>query len=264
MKSRPDQKGFSMIMALMAIAILGALSMTVAILFRSFNAQSKHYNSVVGARSLISTLQGFVAYPTLCIANLDPSTRTFDSIQAATPIGIPLSLQLGSGTTGPKVEAGSILQSYDVTVDYLQYRRAAMAGADLNVPGNRLYSGELVMKLKKSGSSKDVAGGVELRERSIGTMILSVNPTTNQITGCYTLADARQACTEIGGTYDDASTPKCRLPYPCESIPNSIFMGYDSANVAQCKTMSQLVGSVCPAGEYLISDGNGGTVCHKP
>jgi hypothetical protein len=251
-------------MALIAIAIIGALSMTVPILFRSFNAQSKHYNSVVGARSLISTMQGFVAYPTLCIANLDPSSRTFDPVQAASATGIPMSIQLGSGNTGPKVEAGSKLQNYDVEVDYLQYRRAAVSGADPAVAGNRLYSGELVMKLKKSGAAKEVAGGNELRERGIGTMILSVNSTTNLITGCYTLADARQACTEVGGTYDDATTPKCKLPYPCDAIPNAIFMGYDAANKPQCKTMSQLVGAICPSGQYLVSDGQGGTSCRAP
>lgn len=264
MTPRSNQKGFSLVMALIAVAIVGALSLTMTTLFNSFNAQSRHFNSMVGARALISTLQGLVAYPTLCIANLDPSTQYFNATQAATEQGVSLSLQLGAGPTGPKVQTGSILKNYDVAVDYLAYRNVNITGADPAIAGNMLYSGLLALKLKKLGPSTTVAGGVELREKAIGTMIVSVNPTTNMISSCYTMTDARQACTDVGGTYDDSTIPRCKMPYPCAGIPNSIFLGYSSSGTPQCKTMSQIVGALCPAGQYLVSDGAGGTTCKAP
>jgi type II secretory pathway pseudopilin PulG len=259
-----NQNGFSLIMALIAIAIVGALSLAMTTLFNTFNSQSRHFNSMVGARALISTVQGLIAYPNLCTANLDPSTKVFNETQAATEQGFALSLQLGAGASGPKVETGSILKNYDVTVDYLVFRNVALTGGDPAIAGNRLYSGEIALKLKKMGPAKAVSGGTELREKSIGTMIVSVNPTTNIISSCYALVDARQACTDVGGAYDDAGSPRCKMPYPCAGLPNSIFLGYSSSGTPQCKTMSQIVGSLCPAGQYLVSDGAGGTTCKAP
>jgi len=252
-------------MALIAIGILGAISMAVLSLFNTFNAQSKHFNSVVGARALMSTMQGFIAYRQLCFQNLDPSTRTFNLSLATTPDGMPLSLRLGGGSTGAKVEAGSVLRNYDVEVDYLSYRNAAFSQMDPQTPTNRLYSGELVLKLKKSGAPNAVAGGNELRERTVGTMVVSVNPVTSQITDCYALMDVRKACEEVGGTYDDTKDPKCQLRYPCEGQLNAMFMGYDANGVAQCRTMAQIVGSTCTvSGQFLVSDGAGGMTCKSP
>lgn len=259
-----SQKGFSLIMALIAIAIVGALSMTATALFNSFNAQTRHFNSKVGSRALISTVQGLVAYPNLCIANLDPASQIFNPTQAATADGVPLVLRMGGGASGAKVQAGSELKSYDVTVDYLSYRNVNVLGADPAVAGNTLYSGELVLKLKKLGPSAQVAGGNELREKGLGTMIVSVNPTTSRITGCNALTDAKQACTEVGGTYSDTTIPRCKMPYPCAGIPNAMFLGYAANGTPQCKTMSQIVGSLCPAGQYLVSDGSGGVKCNAP
>jgi competence protein ComGC len=257
------EQGFSLVMTMIAIAIIGVISMALTALFSSLNAQSKHMNSVTGARALISTIQGFIAYPNLCIANLDPSTTSFNATAAASTTGIPLSIQMGSGATGAKVEAGSSLFSYDVDVESLTYRNAALAGADPTIAGNKLYSGELVIKLRKSGIVGSVAGGNEMHERGVGTFVVSVNP-SNVITGCYALADARQACNEVGGVYNDSTTPKCKLPYPCAGVPNSMFMGYNTSGIPQCKTMSQIVGSICPSGQYLVSDGSGGATCRAP
>lgn len=259
-----NQSGFSLIMALMAIAVVGALSMTMMTIFRTFNAQSRHFNSMVGTRALLSTLQGIVAYPNLCIANLDPASKTFNPTQAATEDGVPLSLFMGGGPTGQKAEAGSTLMSYDVTIDALSYRNAHVIGTDPAVPGNTLYSGELILKLRKMGQTADVAGGAALRERSIGTMTVSVNPTSSMITNCYALTDARQSCVEVGGTFDDTSFPKCKMPFPCEGIPKAIFLGYSSTGTPQCQTMAQIVGSMCPAGQYVVSDGAGSTTCKTP
>jgi hypothetical protein len=260
-KQMRNQNGNSLILALIAVAILGALTLSMMGVFSNFNAQSRHFNSMVGARALTSTVQGLVAYPNLCMANIDPSTQHFDDVEAATEDGVALSLQLGAGPSGPKVQAGSVLSNYNFYVDYLSYRNVALVGADPAVAGNRLYSGEMVLKLKKHGPANAVAGGDELREKSIGTMIISVNQTTSMITSCYSLTDARQACTDVGGTYDDATSPKCKMPYPCAGIPNSIFLGYSSSGNPQCQTMAQIVGKLCPAGQYLVSDGSGGTTC---
>lgn len=264
MKRFSNQSGFSLIMALMAIAVVGALSMTMMTLFRTFNAQSRHFNSMVGTRALLSTLQGIVAYPNLCIANLDPASKYFNPTQAATEDGVPVSLFMGGGPTGLKAQAGSVLMSYDVTIDTLSYRNAHVIGTDPAVPGNTLYSGELILKLKKLGQTADVAGGNTLRDRSIGTMTISVNSTTSTITNCYALTDARQSCVEVGGTYDDTTFPKCKMPYPCAGVPNAIFLGYSSSGSPQCQTMAQVVGSMCPAGQYIVSDGPGSVTCKTP
>lgn len=264
MNPRSAQQGFSLVMALIAIAIVGVLSLSATSLFNSFNAQSRHFNSKVGARALISTVQGLVAYPNLCIANLESSSQPFNVTQAATAEGVPLILRMGAGPSGPKVQAGSVLNNYDVTVDYLSYRNVSLMGGDPAVAGNRLYTGELVLKLKKLGPSSIVAGGNELREKGIGTMVVSVNPTTNLITGCNALTEARQACTDVGGTYSDTTTPRCKMPYPCAGIPNSIFLGYSNTGAPKCQTMSQIVGALCPSGQYLVSDGSGGVKCRAP
>lgn len=253
-------------MALMAIAVVGALSMTMMTIFRTFNAQSRHFNSMVGTRALLSTLQGIVAYPNLCIANLSPASKTFNPTQAATNDGVPISLFLGGGATGLIAQAGSDLRSYDVNIESLSYKNAHPIGVDPAVPGNTLYSGELILKLQKRGTASDVAGGTALRERSVGTMTISVDA-TNTISGCYALTDARQSCIEVGGTFDDTTYPKCKMPYPCDGIPNAIFIGYDTSSGARtpiCRTMAQIVGAACPAGQYIVSDGSGSGKCQSP
>ena len=259
-----NQNGFSLIMVLIAIGVIGALGMSMLSLFRSFNAQSRHFSSMVGGRALLSTLQGIVAYPNLCIANLDPASRNFDAVQAATTEGVPMSLFLGGGATGPTAKAGSNLSNYDVGVESLNFTNAHPIGTDPNISGNTLYSGELILQLKKMGASSEVAGGNTLRDRSVGVMTISVDPTTNTIGGCFALTDARQSCKEVGGTYDDTSFPKCKMPYPCEGKGNAIFLGYDKNGVAQCKSMAQIVGDMCPAGQYVVSDGSGGIKCKTP
>lgn len=264
MKRFNNQRGFSLIMSLMAIAVVGALSMTMMTVFRTFNAQSRHFNSMVGTRALLSTLQGIVAYPNLCIANLDPASKIFNPTLAATEDGMPISLFMGGGPTGLKAQAGSVLMSYDVTIDNLNYRNAHVIGTDPAAAGNTLYSGELIVKLRKNGQASDVAGGTVLRDRSVGTMTVSVNPATNTITNCYALTDARQSCVEVGGTFDDTSFPKCKMPYPCSGIRDAVFLGYSSSGTPQCQTMAQMVGSVCPAGQYIVSDGAGSVECKTP
>jgi hypothetical protein len=219
---------------------------------------------MVGTRALLSTLQGIVAYPNLCIANLADSSKSFNPALAATEDGVPISLLLGGGPTGLKAQAGSVLMSYDVTIESLNYRNAHTIGTDPAVPGNTLYSGELMLRLKKNGQTADVAGGTSLRERSVGTMTVSVNPATSRITGCYALTDARQSCIEVGGTYDDATYPKCKMPYPCAGVPNAIFLGYSSSGAPLCQTMAQVVGSLCPAGQFIVSDGAGKITCKTP
>ncbi|WP_413290486.1 type II secretion system protein [Bdellovibrio sp. HCB337] len=266
MKRINSQSGFSMIMALMAIAIVGALSMAMMTIFRTFNAQSRHFNSMVGARALLSTMQGIVAYPNLCMANLHPGSRHIDPVQAATEAGVPLRILMGGGPSGPIVQAGAELRSYDVTIDALTFRNVHPIGTDPGTPGNTLYSGELVVKLKKLGVSTEVSGGNELRERSVGTMTVSVNPASSNITGCYALTDARTSCIEVGGTYDDTSYPKCKMPYPCDGIDGAIFLGYTDTEPKTpiCRTMEQVVGTICPAGQYIVSNGAGSITCKSP
>lgn len=264
MRRIDNQNGFSLIMVLIAIGVIGALGMSMLSMFRSFNAQSRHLSSMVGGRALLSTLQGIVAYPNLCIANLDPASRNFDATQAATEDGVPLSLFLGGGITGPVAKAGSKLMSYDISIDSLNFRNAHAIGTDPAIAGNTLYSGELILQLKKMGESSEVAGGNTLRERSVGAMTISVDPTTNVIGGCFALTDARQACKEVGGTYDDTSYPKCKMPHPCEGKSNTIFLGYSKEGEPQCKSMAQIVGTMCPAGQYVVSDGAGAVICKAP
>lgn len=259
-----NQKGFSLIMVLIAIGVIGALGMSMLSMFRSFNAQSRHFSSMVGGRALLSTLQGIVAYPNLCIANLDPASKNFDLTQAASEEGMPFSLFLGGGVTGPVAKAGSTLLNYDITVDNLSFRNAHAIGTDPAISGNTLYSGELVLQLKKMGNSADVAGGNTLRERSVGAMTVSVNPTTNVIGGCFALTDARQACKEVGGVYDDTSFPKCKMPHPCEGKADAMFLGYTQQGVPICKSMAQVVGTMCKEGEYVVSDGAGAVKCKAP
>ncbi|MGZ3769853.1 MAG: type II secretion system protein [Bdellovibrio sp.] len=263
MNSLNTNKGFSLVMALVAIGILACITMGIATLFNSFNAQTRHFKSEAGARALISTLQGIIAYRNLCTANLDPSTSVFNATTAAlaAPNAMPLAIQLG-GAPAPTVQAGSLLQNFDVTVSYFQIQNAALVGAD-PVTGYPLYSGELALSLNKLASTPTgVAGGTQMNVRGIGTIFLAVTPGTNVIAGCWALPNAQQACNQIGGTYNGAAvppTPRCSIPYPCGN--NSIFVGY-VGNVAQCRTINQLVGQACPTiNQTLYSDGAGGAYC---
>jgi hypothetical protein len=259
---RPVRKdhGFALITAMLAIGLLGALSVAIMIILGSINSQAQNMSSVAGARALITTLQGAISYPTLCATSLDSTTKIYNNSLAASTLGLPLGFNLGA----QKVIAGKELLPYDVKTEYLNFRsNLPPIGADPLVPGNQLRTGQLFLKLSKLGGGK-AAGGSEMRERVVGTLILSVNASTNAIARCYALVDAEQACKELNGNYDPGGTPKCKLPFPCAGIPNSIFMGYNASNVPQCKTISQIVGSTCPLGQYLVSNGMGGASCQAP
>jgi competence protein ComGC len=256
-----SERGFTLVATMMALASLGVLTMAVMTLLKSMNSQAQHVNSTAGARALISSLQGTIGYQALCFTSLDSSTQTYDGALAASPSGLPLSFNLGAGL---KVAAGETLRPYDVKVKSLSFvSTTPPIGADPLIAGNQLYSGQLFLDLTKLGGD-NAAGGATMLTRAVGTLILSVNTASNAISRCYALVDADQACAELNGIFDPAGSPKCKLPFPCAGIPNSIFMGYDTANNPQCKTVAQIVGNTCPAGQYLTADGAGGATCQTP
>lgn len=258
--ARSDQ-GFTLVASMLAIASLGVLTLAVMTLLKSMNSQAQHVNATAGARALISTLQGTIGYAALCFNSLDPSSQTYDPAAAATPDGFPMSFNLGAGL---QVAAGQTLLPYDVRVKSLNFvSTTPPIGADPLFAGNQLYSGQLFLSLTKAGG-KDAAGGADMQKRAVGTLVISVNSGTNAISRCYALVDADQACKELNGIFDPSGSPKCKLPFPCAGIPNSIFMGYDAANNPQCKTVAQIVGSTCPSGQYLTADGAGGATCQAP
>src|SRR5262249_27012616 len=158
-------------------------------------------------------------------AGLEPTTNIFDPTLVVNDDGMPIGFQLGS--TSVHVKDGEALTTYDVLVDSFRFRVSSpltSIGPDPATPGNVLYSGILALKLSKAGGFS-VAGGTSMKERTVGNLVVSVNPTTNAITGCYGTLNAQQACLNMGGIYNPGAAVKCRIPYPCEAAPNSIFLG---------------------------------------
>jgi hypothetical protein len=250
---------------MMAIALLGALALGVMSMSSFIAGETRSLNATTGARTLLTVFQGFLTQPGLCFVGLDSATKTFDGAAAITAEGMPIFFNMGAATN--TLKDGGALDNYDVMVDAIRFRTPSpltSIGNDPSIPGNVLYSGTLSMKLSKLGGVS-MPGGRAMKERVVSTLLISVNPTTLAIGGCYGTLNAQQDCVNIGGAYDPTAAVKCKIPYPCEATPNSIFLGYDPVtNIPKCKTVAQIVGDACPAGQYLVSDGSGGSTCQSP
>jgi hypothetical protein len=117
-----------------------------------------------------------------------------------------------------------------------------------------LQYGAIIMN---SRSTTDI--GKETKDRAIGSMVLSVNP-SGVIERCFLLDQALGLCNEAGGS-PDPTTGVCRMPGLC---PGQVFFGYDSSGNLVCKPLTVAIATACPPDTVLISDGSGGAICGAP
>lgn len=256
-----NSAGFGMIEVLMMSGILAIFSMAMMGLSASLSKQNKYANVNNGARALTSTLVGIVSYPNLCKNHLQAATSVFNSSMATSQQGMPMAFAIEGNTLIAR--DNEELKEFDLKVTSLRFKVPSpltSAGPDTSISGNNLYVGHLYLGVENRASSEPKLGGQYMKVRSIGTLTVSVNPTTSRIDNCFALMDMKQACVDIGGTYNSNAVPKCKLPYPCAGT-SSIFLGYDASGYALCKGVAQLTGENCPDGSFIVSNGNGKASC---
>lgn len=264
-----QNNGFGLITVVIGIAVVGVLAMIIAGISSSMFKYSANVNAVSNARGIMNILTGVISYPTLCKGSLQASTSTYNDAQAATDDGMPLAFAAsggaGGGSGGSNLYAdGRDFPYYGIRIQTLRFKKIGAPVPDPAISGNQLYSGTLSIQMNKIGDPGSYLGGNTMKEKVISNMVLSVDPSTNNIANCYAISGARQACIDMGGAYDPVDTPHCKLPYPCGNGTGKVFMGYDSSSGApNCFTAAELIGQVCPANTYLVSDGDGKATC-KP
>lgn len=249
-----------MVEVMVMVGILAIFSMGVMGLSASLSKQNKYANVNNGARALANVLAGITSYPALCKSMLSTSTSTFNGGQAVSVNGLPLAFNLNN--TGTVVRDNEELKDYDVKVTSLRFKAPSpltSAGTDPAQAGNTLYVGQLLLTVENRAGTETKLGGNSMKERTVGTLTLSVT-SSGTITNCFATMDLAQACIDMGGTPNPNGTPKCKLPYPCNGQSN-IFLGYNDTGNPICKGVNQLAGDACPNESFIISKGNGSGGC---
>lgn len=253
--------GFGLITVVIGIASVSVLALIIAGLSQSMFRYGANVNALSNSRGVVNILTGVIAYPNLCKASLQPSTLTYIPTEADSDDGMKLAF-LGGNVLGV-LSDGTTLPAYGLRINLLRFRTLGPPSPDTATPGNQLYSGSLFITMTKVGDPNGYLGGSDMKKKIIGTMVLSVNPSTNAITSCYAISGAKQACTDMGGTYTPGGSPQCKLPYPCGSGSGKVFMGYQTDGSPNCYTAAQLIGQTCPANTYLVSNGDGTARCQS-
>jgi hypothetical protein len=255
-----SEKGFTLAGALVAAGLVGVAGLVFAQLMADTASLQKKAvdksNSVALAsevRSIVN-LEGAVGctstivkrkfdYPGL---TSDGSIRRPASADTGDE-GIPVDFDFGAD----KKITESAGQTTKVQVTKLRFKDAIFIG--MNGP-DRVYAGNLVLQTKAGNKPM---GEMLLAPLDVGGVNITVNPSSNQITGCYGASGAEGLCKAMGGQYAGGS---------CTLASNGCQTGetwiYDEnaggrAPAARCRSMRRELASVCPPDHYLVTNSDG-------
>jgi hypothetical protein len=98
--------------------------------------------------------------------------------------------------------------------------------------------------------------GIQLKERNIGTVIITSDIATGAVVTCNSISDVtiQSTCAQMGCTYIPANPEPCqcfRSQVVC-AAPGYFPVAFSAEGVPDCR---QVGGDVCPAGEFLTEFG---------
>lgn len=233
------------------VAFLGSLSTD---LFQRFQESQAKNNAVEIQDYLRKSLQS----GPVCTQLLHASSRKYNPVKAQGD-GLDLAFTLDDNTS--VIASNQDLRSYGVRVNSLKFK-ALNGGAsfqeDPAQPQNNLYYGTLHLN-----ASELRPGGITKKDAIVSGLMLSVNPTTLDISRCFLTDGEFDLCGQLGGNKVVAAdgTVTCQATHDCGSL---LWTGFDASGNPVCKSLPTLIGEFCPAGETLVANGSGSAICRDP
>lgn len=200
-------RGFTLIEVLIVVALSG-IAMLALMSFMNFSARSTRSVYLSGDfNSLTAAVRLFLNHEVTC-----QKVLTAFSFPAVSGSGLPRPID-PPVVISPLSYNGSVVAKVGEPTTGLQVTKLEFNELiDDSLPlmsGEKPYVVNLRLEAKKVVT--DGAVGSSTLSSDFVVMIL-VNPSTNQITGCFLENSAVNTCTEMGGTYSDTTTPKCLMP----------------------------------------------------
>ena len=258
-------KGFSMVELLVAAGMTAVGALAVVGLAGGVTNMMKNSNSQMGSQGLRNAVTSIVSDPTLCTNNLkgmkfDPTAASASS----STNGLPISITLSDGTVIDGTTPVT-LNNFSVTVPANGFVfRTAPGGpavplapyagySDPDFPNNSIYAGDIYLTMQKAVGATgnpppNFIGGSGMNSELIGTVMLTVDKTTNIVDRCY-FADP---CLGMGFTTNTNSTTTCNI---CPA--GQTWVGNTASGLPSCLP-------VCAPNQFLVSTGTGSATCVTP
>ena len=233
-----NQRGISLVESLVGVAILGIIVVSSVYLVhmgRQTTQWSKVNLGLLSTQSSLGTIMRFEQICTQAIGK-DAFSATGD-----TPLHFDVEgLQWG---------AGAELKEAQVRIKSLMFKNPVLSHTQKD--GSKIYAGSVEMIGENLHG--DAANDERVFLRHMGGLALEVT-TAGLIRKCYGDSMPEVSCTRLGGAYDAAQTPACRLSMPgcpqAQEVPT-----YNADGSMTCKNIRVVTGEECGADEILISNG---------
>ena len=214
---KTNQRGFSLIEIIVAVAILGVVSLGFSTMISQMLGAQKNVQARQDLASLVNEVQTLFAVSTACETALIPGTN-FDFNLAKAPYpaptgappfsfnGLPFRFKVNSDTLADATN----LQGYELIANRVQLVNALSVGT--TATGSSIYKAQMIGQFSPKASS---SGGLkDFNTKVLVTGYLTVS-SAGIITSCSSdnfqeISKATSICTGLGGTM--STTGKCEFP----------------------------------------------------
>lgn len=192
MQRHIDSKGFSLIEVIMALGLVGLLTLGLTDLIgfsvRSSNLAESHLQLSELQGRVITTLEK----PDGCTQGFTQSPQTID-FSTASGSGQEIEFKTN---TGEVLKTGDVVNGSNLQIDRVYIANAKNLGPD-PATGNTMVATDLIMA---ASTTKQVSGSKSFRPMKMGSVILALNA-SNTIISCAKEAKAAvsQTCASLGG-----------------------------------------------------------------
>lgn len=258
--------GFSMVQVLIVSAIIGiAIPITVTVLTNLSN-QTKVTSDKDALKGFTNEVRNILNNESLCTSSIKKVAFTYPGIDTSTG-AIPLLIL--DAAVNPAVKNNLLLNtsipSFPIEFNLPDGRyiseTSAQKGLPLKINSFKLYGAQMISENPSTrlyNASVFMQAQID-KQNSLPPMYvqsvnLSVEKSTNMITGCSTETSLKALCLAMGGQYDASKNPACSFVGGCQAGSVSITQ-LDGSTA--CRPIRELLGETCPPDHYISTNALG-------
>jgi len=242
-----NQSGFTLIEMLIAVGLLGLVTLGSATMFTTMRMQQEANHIRQDLTSLYSDLGVTISDPVTCTLAVTGLDIPFNAAAITPGTGLsPISFRLN----GSVLREGEKVPGYELIADTLAIRNAISVGSD---DSGEIYRGELFVSI--SSGKQILPGQSGFKPRTVGSFFLTV--AAGKVVGCSnrivtTNSGKTEICEALGGFFDTGLT-RCVFPTDVRSVVLEI-----------CPSLGgTLQGSTCVI-QAAPGSGGGGSTSGEP
>lgn len=259
--------GFSTVQILIVSASLAILMLGMMTMLNSLAKQGKIVSDKDATLGLANEIRNIIDNETLCTSaikkmdfiypGLDTATGnippyildpyvTNDTLKNSNIPSFPIEFSLPDGRI---ISESSNQSGLPLEISLLKIYAAQKVFEDPILP-TRIYNASVFMGVKMGTQDQKLNSPITY----VTSINLVVDKGTNKIAGCSSESSAKALCTSMGGEFDQAKDPSCSFVGGCELGSVPISQGNGSTT---CRPLRELIGEVCPAGNYIAANAAG-------